>query len=217
MPQPTRRPNRRLESRSIGLGCENRVLSIPHMINPTAPNSTAPTKALEVLILVWFVTDCSTCHRVSCELRPNETMNAGAAKEMPGDRSCVVDAECLGEGTDWWIKTGDTAPPMANETMRADPVRVIPGDRSHIVDASHHGAGRAWWVETGDTAPPIANETMRPGPAEVKAGDRSRVVDADYPGHSSAWCVETRETAPPIAEETMNNAPSVGVSSCDGS
>ena len=58
---------------------------------------------------------------------------------------------------------------------------------------------------------------MRPGPAEVKAGDRSRVVDADYPGHSSAWCVETRETAPPIADETMNNAPSVGVSSCDGS
>src|SRR6266699_704479 len=38
MPQPARRPNSRLKSRSIGLGWENRVLSIAQMINPTAPN-----------------------------------------------------------------------------------------------------------------------------------------------------------------------------------
>ena len=119
------------------------MLSIPHMINPTAPNSTAPTKALEVLILVWFVTDCSTCHRVSCELRPNETMNAGAAKEMPGDRSCVVDAECLGERRAWWIETGETTSTITNETMRPGPVEVKAGDRSRLVDALCPSAGTA--------------------------------------------------------------------------
>src|SRR5437773_1875002 len=96
-------------------------------------------------------------------------------------------------------------------------VAVRPGDRSRVVDALCPSAGRAWWIETGETTSTITNETMRPGPVEVKAGDRSRVVDAFRLSEGSAWWIKTGDTAPPIANETMNNAPSVGVSSCDGS
>ena len=66
-------------------------------------------------------------------------MNAGAAKEMPGDRSCVVDAECLGERRAWWVETGEIASPIANESMKTEPVAVVPRDGSHIVDAESHG------------------------------------------------------------------------------
>src|SRR5207247_2930987 len=50
-------------------------------------------------------------NRVSRELWPNKTMNAGSAEVIPGDRSRVVDAQCHGEGRARGVDTRHTATP----------------------------------------------------------------------------------------------------------